>query len=100
MAKYASGLSTTSSSMIGWVAAKLFEHAMRQAPEPYSREGLLASLWSTKGDPLSELTVPYLFNPEKPATPTTCYWLASPKYGKWMSADGGQRHCFEYDPTV
>ena len=98
--KIAPGLSTTSSSMIGWVAAKLFEYGLRKAPEPYTREGLLASLWSIRSsDPFSELTGPYIFNPEKPATPTTCYWLATPKDGKWSSADGGQRHCFDYDPS-
>ena len=100
VARYASGLSTTSSSMIGWVAAKLFEFAMRAAPEPYTREGLLASLWSIKADPLADLTVPYLFNPEKPATPTTCFWNVTPKNGRWISADGGQRHCFDYDPSI
>jgi branched-chain amino acid transport system substrate-binding protein len=100
LAKYAPDLSTTSSNMIGWVAGKLFEYGMRKAPEPFTREGLLAALWSIKGDPLPELTVPYIFNPEKPATPTTCYWNAAPKDGKWFSSDGGQRHCFDYDTSI
>jgi branched-chain amino acid transport system substrate-binding protein len=100
VARYASGLSTTSSSMIGWVAAKLFEYAMRRAPQPFTREGLLASLWSIRGDPLADLTVPLLFAAEKPATPTTCFWNVTPKDGRWFSADGGQRHCFDYDPNV
>jgi len=100
LARYAPDLSTTSSNMIGWVAAKLFEYAMKKGPEPYTRESLLASLWSTRGDPLPDLTVPYLFNPEKPATPTTCFWNVTPTDGKWTSADGGQRHCFDYDPNL
>jgi hypothetical protein len=86
--------------MIGCVAAKLFEYAMRRTPQPYTREGLLASLWSIRGDPLADLTVPLLFAPEKPATPSTCFWNVTPKDGRWFSADGGQRHCFDYDPNV
>jgi branched-chain amino acid transport system substrate-binding protein len=98
--QYAPGLSTTSSSMIGWVAAKLFEYAAKKATGPLTRETLLASLWASSGDPLSELTVPYVFTKDKPATPTTCYWLASPKEGNWTSADGGERHCFPYDASI
>ena len=100
VAKFTPTLALTSPTMIGWVAGKVFELAARQVSEPLSRETVLNSLWSIHGDPLGELTGPLLFAPNKAATPTTCYYLASPADGKWTSPDGGQRHCFAYDPGI
>jgi len=98
MARYAPNMVPTTSNMVGWVSTQLFELAAARAPQPLTREGLLASLASINGDPLADLTVPYRFSPGKPAAPTTCFWIESPRNGKWTSPDGGERHCFDYQP--
>jgi ABC-type branched-subunit amino acid transport system substrate-binding protein len=99
MARYAPNVALTTSHMVGWISTRLFELAARQAPQPLTRDGLLAALASIGGDPLADLTVPYRFTPGRPASPTTCYWLESPKSGRWTSPDGGERHCFDYRPA-
>jgi len=98
IARYAPSIVPTTSNMVGWVSTQLFELAAARAPQPLTREGLLASLASIDGDPLPDLTVPYHFSPGKPATPATCFWIESPRDGKWTSPDGGERHCFDYRP--
>src|SRR5207244_2853703 len=47
--------------MVGWVAAKLFERATRNLPEPPTTAAILDGLWSIRNDDLAGLTYPLTF---------------------------------------
>ena len=78
---------------VGWTAGKLLEHAAARLPEPPTREGLLAALWSVKGDNLGGLAYPLSFTANQPAEPVSCWFDISLHKGAWTSPDGYQLHC-------
>ena len=78
---------------VGWTAGKLLEHAAARLPEPPTRDGLLAALWSLKADDLGGLAYPLTFTAHQPAEPVSCWFDISLHKGAWISPDGYQLHC-------
>jgi branched-chain amino acid transport system substrate-binding protein len=99
-ARYAPTLPTGSPMANGWVAGKVFEYAAVRAAEPLSKATILSALAAVRGDVLPDLTGPLLFSPDRPATPSACLWVETLRGGRWASPDNGQRHCYDYDPTI
>jgi branched-chain amino acid transport system substrate-binding protein len=99
-ARYAPTIPTGSPMANGWVAGKVFQYAATRAAEPLTPPTILAALGAVRGDVLPDLTGPLLFNPGKPATPTACLWNETLNGGRWATPDRGQRHCFDFDPSI
>ena len=78
---------------VGWTAGKLLEHAAARLPEPPTRDGLLAALWSLRGDNLGGLAYPLSFTEHQPAEPVSCWFDISLRNGTWISPDGHRLHC-------
>jgi branched-chain amino acid transport system substrate-binding protein len=77
----------------GWVAAKLFERAAAQLPEPPTSEAVLAGLWTVRNDTLGGLTQPLTFLENQPAKPLRCWFNIVISNGAWKALDGFQQHC-------
>lgn len=94
LARFAPGVPAEPITITAWVAAKLFERATQNIPEPPTSEGILAGLWSIKGDDLGGMTQPLTFTKGQnaPLDPT-CNWLAQAVDGTWITPNGGQRTC-------
>jgi branched-chain amino acid transport system substrate-binding protein len=93
MAKYAPGVPVDTNTMVGWVAAKLFEEATTHLSEPPTSASVLAGLWSIKNNDLAGLTYPLTFTKGQNAPKVFCYWLITIQGGKFVSPNGGQRSC-------
>jgi branched-chain amino acid transport system substrate-binding protein len=93
MAKDAPGEEVTSGYGAGWVAAKLFERAARNLPEPGTADGVLAGLWSIQNDDLGGLTYPLSFAKDTPVAHKACWWPVQVDHGKWADRSGGQVTC-------
>ena len=99
LARYAPGVVASPYVMGGWLAGKVLQAGGAELPEPPSNEALLAGLWKLNGDVLPDLTGPLLYRANQPALPTVCWYYFTPKDGKFVSPDGGNRHCTDYDPS-
>lgn len=93
LSKYASGVKPSISGMAGWTAAKLFEVGLTNATAP-TREGLLASMYTIKGNDLGGLTYPLTFTAGKPPPRVSCVWIGQNKGGKLVNADGAPKGRF------
>jgi branched-chain amino acid transport system substrate-binding protein len=93
MAKYAPGVPVDTNTMVGWVAAKLFEEATTHLSEPPTSASVLAGLWSIKNNDLAGLTYPLTFTKGQNAPKVFCYWLIAIQGGKFVSPNGGKRSC-------
>ena len=84
------------SSIQGWVSARLLEAALRKAPDPTTSAGILQGLYAIGGDDLGGLTYPVSFRAgasNNAGVMPACYWLVRVERGRFVSPDGGQRHC-------
>jgi branched-chain amino acid transport system substrate-binding protein len=99
MTKYAPGTGVTGGHMQGWVAAKVFQLATQQLPEPPTAKAVLDGLDQLNGDVLPDLTGPLLFAPGVPATPSVCGFAVFIQGGKFAAGDIG-RVCADYDPSL
>jgi ABC-type branched-subunit amino acid transport system substrate-binding protein len=77
----------------GWVAAKLFEKAAANLPEPPTSEAILKGLWSIKNDTLGGLTHPLTFSENQLAPKVQCWYDMGVRDRSWISPDGYQLHC-------
>ena len=94
IARFAPGLEPDSTTIPGWVSAKLFERAARDLPDEVTPQAILEGLWSINGEDLGGLTQPLTFRrgqnaPESPV----CYYTVVLKDGEYSSPDGGKRTC-------
>jgi ABC-type branched-subunit amino acid transport system substrate-binding protein len=90
--KYGAGLQPSSSTIVGWVSAKLFEAAARDLPDPPTSEAILEGLWRLKANDLNGLTAPLTFTrDEKPKKAPFCFWSVRLEGGKFVAK--GQRLC-------
>ena len=78
---------------LGWVSGKLMERATFRLPEPPTSAGILAGLWSLKGDTLGGLTMPLSFFESQPPKPQSCWFNLAIHGGSWVSADQNKLHC-------
>jgi branched-chain amino acid transport system substrate-binding protein len=93
MKKYGAGIPPGVPPATGWLAAKLFERAAANLPEPPTSEALLDGLWSIKGDDLGGLTRPLTFERDRPAPRENCWFDIVIRKRAWVSPDNFQRHC-------
>jgi len=93
MQKYAPGSDLSGSASVGWAAGKLFEKAATVAPQPLTREGLLAALWSMKGETLGGLTPPLTFTKDQPTAPNRCWFVMQIVHGQWTTPSGSATSC-------
>jgi branched-chain amino acid transport system substrate-binding protein len=78
---------------LSWAAAKVFEKAATDLPEPPSSQALLRGLWSVKNDTFGGLTQPLTFIENQPSTPRACWWNLVITNRSWVSPDGFKAHC-------
>lgn len=91
--KFAPNTAPGASSVLGWVAAKVFEKAAQNIGEQPSSDAVLRGLWSMKNDDIGGLTQPLSFTEGQNAPQTRCYWVVQADKGKWTSPNGGVRTC-------
>jgi branched-chain amino acid transport system substrate-binding protein len=91
--QYAPGITMSATTSLGWTAAKLFEKAARQLPEPPTSEALLQGLWSMNNDDLGGLTQPLTFAQDKPPVSHACWFDVILVKQSWTSPDGFKIHC-------
>jgi branched-chain amino acid transport system substrate-binding protein len=77
----------------GWVAAKLFEKAAANLPEPPSSDAVLRGLWSLRDDTLGDLTLPLSFAENQTAPQQTCWFTLALENHAWVSPDRFKRNC-------
>jgi branched-chain amino acid transport system substrate-binding protein len=78
----------------GWTAAKLFEKAAANLPEPPTSEGLLQGLWQINNETLGGLTsFPLTFVKDRPAAGRTCWFTLQIRGGTWVVPRSGQPAC-------
>ena len=82
----------------GWVAAKLFEKAAANMPEPPTSAAVLRGLWSIKTDTLGGLTSPLTFVEDQPAPVSLCWYRLVLPTKRWESPDHLQQHCIDPPP--
>ena len=94
MKQYAPGTFAGASQASGWVAAKLFERAAANMPEPPTAAAVLQGLWRIKGDTLGGITQPLTFTEGKSTTQDpSCGFDMIVEKGQWKSPDGFIQHC-------
>lgn len=93
MSTYGGSVAPGVNSALGWVAAKVFEHAAAALPEPPTREAVLRGLWSLHGDTLGGLTQPLDFVQDRPAQPRSCWWNLRIRNKAWSSPDAFKLNC-------
>lgn len=93
MASNLPGEPITAMTGAGWVAAKLFETAARNLPEPPTSNGVLSGLWSIQNDDLGGLTYPLTFAKDTPVPQKACWWPVQTSNGKWADRSGGKVTC-------
>lgn len=96
MSTYAPAAPRNGAAMQGWVAAKLFEAAVRGADDPTTSEGVLNGLYGLNGNDLGGLTYPMTFSPDDENHShrnQPCWYAAEIQSGQFVSRDGGKRHC-------
>jgi branched-chain amino acid transport system substrate-binding protein len=91
--RYAPDFSPEPQSMIGWAAAKLFEAATQQLPEPPTSAAVLDGLYTVKGNDLGGITYPLTFTKGQNAPLVYCWWQVQIKDGTFMSPNRSQRSC-------
>jgi branched-chain amino acid transport system substrate-binding protein len=88
----------TSAATMGWAAAKLFEKAAANLPEPPTSEALLKGLWSIGDDDLGGLTQPLTFIENQRTPPKWCMFNFTIKNRTWISSDGFKLRCRDKGP--
>jgi branched-chain amino acid transport system substrate-binding protein len=97
MTRYAPGVTVDASAATGWVTAKLFEKVLSRIDAAQPGPGdILKGLWSIDNDDLGGITNPLTFregDPHNAVHIRSCWWTVRLQAKKWLSPDGGQRHC-------
>lgn len=96
MSRFAPGVTPDGAAIQGWTGGQLLEAALRAAPDPTTSSGILHGLWSIKGNDLGGLTYPISFRqgaPNNAESEQGCWWIVRIQGGRFVSPDGGQRHC-------
>lgn len=93
--RYAAGETLTVMFGMGWTAAKVFEHATRNIPDPTSSESILGGLWSLKNDDIDGLSYPLTFVKDQPLKPRACWYSLVLRSGKWTH-DGAPMTCRDF----
>jgi branched-chain amino acid transport system substrate-binding protein len=88
LAKEAGAASTA-----GWAAAKLFEKAAQNLPEPPTTEAILEGLWSLQNETLGGLVPPLTFTRDRPAVQKTCWFAMLVRDRHWESPDEFTANC-------
>jgi branched-chain amino acid transport system substrate-binding protein len=91
--KYAPGVAPGTGTMTGWVAAKLFELAAQNIPEPPTSQALLDNLYKVKNNDLGGITIPLTFTEGQPPPKLTCFWLAQVHNKTLVPIGTGERIC-------
>jgi branched-chain amino acid transport system substrate-binding protein len=96
MARFVPQAVPDGSGIEGWTSAKLMETALRGASDPTTSNGILQGLYTVKNNDLGGLTYPISFHqgaPNNAESERGCWWIVRVQGGKFVSPDGGQRHC-------
>lgn len=96
MSTLAPGVEQNGSSIQGWTSAKMFEAAARNTGNPTTSAGILEGLYKLSGDDLGGLTYPLTFTEgaaNNAGASPPCWWDVRIDGGKFVSPDGGKRHC-------
>ena len=92
--KFAPDLKPTLQGAFGWTAAKLFEIAARNMPEPPTSQAVLDGLYSMKNDNVFGLAQPLTFTNTVPTTPVLkCFWSPTIKGGTWTMGAAKEMIC-------
>jgi branched-chain amino acid transport system substrate-binding protein len=91
--RYAPALRFNSSTIQGWVAAKLFQLAAAHVSDPPTSQSILDGLWSIKSNDLGGMTMPLIFTVGQIAPMTLCYWVTQIQGDQYISPNGAQRTC-------
>jgi branched-chain amino acid transport system substrate-binding protein len=92
MATYRPGVPLAGSHTLGWTAAKLFERAAENIPEPPTAAAVLEGLWRIHGDDLGGLTYELDFNRGRPREQRVCWFEVRVLQGRY-AAPGRSNHC-------
>jgi branched-chain amino acid transport system substrate-binding protein len=91
--RFAPSLQVGAASVAGWAAAKLFELAAKNIPDPPTTQSLLDGLWSVNNNDLGGLTSPLTFKREQNNPQPLCFWAMQLQGGQWNSPNASQRTC-------
>jgi branched-chain amino acid transport system substrate-binding protein len=92
MVRYRPGVPMAGSHSLGWTAAKLFERAAADMPEPPAAAAVLEGLWRIHGDDLGGLTYDLTFNRGQPREQRVCWYEVRVRQGRYVAPDGAN-HC-------
>ena len=93
MARYAPKSDLTGQHTSGWTAAKLFERAAANLPEPPTAAAVLEGLWGLRDETLGGLTYPLTFLRDQPAPPKICWFNIRMRNGNFTAPEGTRNHC-------
>ena len=93
LSRYAPHLAVDTATMTGWVAAMLFERAVRDITEQPTSESILEGLWSIQDEDLGGITQPLTFVRNRPTPPRICYWTTEVRDGEYVDVGDGERVC-------
>ena len=91
--QYFQGKPVTGALAQAWTAAKLFEEATKDLPEPPTSEAILQGGWKIRNNDLGGLTHPLSFFPDRGADRKTCWGLVAIKGGRYTAPRGGDLKC-------
>lgn len=91
--RYAPGLAMGPGSLLGWVAAKLFEAVTTTLPADPTSTDILDGLYGLRNQDLGGLTYPLTFTRDQPSPRTLCYWVTQIRQRQAVSPNGGKMLC-------
>ena len=80
--------------MVGWVAGKLFEAALRGNPAKITGQAVMDGLYALKNESLGGLAKPLNYVKGKPAPATLCGAIAKIQGNRFTAAGDGSLTCF------
>ena len=91
--RYAPAQTPDGISEVGWVAARVFEAAARNSPDPTTTAGILEGLWSIKDLTIGGLTYPLNYVRDQNAPQKICWAKVVIQNKQWTSPDSGKFSC-------
>jgi branched-chain amino acid transport system substrate-binding protein len=91
--RYGGGSAPNAAAADGWVAAQLFEKAVRSAGGDISRASLIKATRGLRNERLGGLTVPLNFGP-RGTTDVKCIYFMRGSGGKWAAPKGDKPTCW------
>lgn len=92
-ARFSSGTDMSGALVKGWLAAKLFEAATRNLPEPGTAADVLEGLWALRGDNLGGLTYSLSYTRDQPSPRRVCWGVVTIADGRWVAGNGAEVRC-------